>query len=102
VDETMKASHLLRYSTLKQLLADFVDREQKEYTALREIMVVGIKYVDDSLRSTKFIQQEDTTNSKHKSQAQTIFSTPNMASYNISRATSLFETYNPGVDPPSA
>jgi hypothetical protein len=35
VDETMKASHLLRYSTLKQQGgesgADFVDRKQREY-----------------------------------------------------------------------
>jgi hypothetical protein len=47
VDETMKASHLLRYSTLKQQEgesgADFVNREQREYTALREM---GIN-VDD-------------------------------------------------------
>ena len=97
VDETMKASHLLRYSTLRQQEgesgADFVDREQREYTALREM---GIN-VDDSLRLTKFIQQ-DTTNSKHKSLAQTIFTTPNMT---LSRATSLFETYHPG-DQPSA
>jgi hypothetical protein len=49
--------------------------------------------VDDSLRLTKFIQQ-DTTNSKHKSLlAQTIFTTPNMT---LSRATSLFvDTYHP-------
>jgi hypothetical protein len=91
VDETMKASHLLRYSTLKQQEgesgADFVDREQREYTALREI---GIN-VDDSLRLTKFIQQ-DTINLKHKLLAQTIFTTPNIT---LSRATSLFETYNP-------
>jgi hypothetical protein len=85
VDKTMKASHLLRYSTLKQQEgesgADFVDRKQREYTALREM---GIN-VDDSLRLTKFIQQE-TTNSKHKSLAQTIFTTPNMT---LSLATSL-------------
>jgi hypothetical protein len=68
--------------------AEFVDREQKEFIALREM---GIN-VDDSLRLTKFIQQ-DTTNSKHKSLAQTIFSTPNMT---FSCATSLFETYHPG------
>ena len=37
--------------------AEFVDREQKEFLALREM---GIN-VDDSLRLTKFIQQ-DTTN----------------------------------------
>jgi hypothetical protein len=93
-DKTMKASsHLLRYSTLKQLEgksgANFVDREQKEYTVLREM---GIR-IDDSLRLTKFIQQ-DTTNSKHKSLAQTIFTTPNMT---LSRATSLFKTYHPGL-----
>ncbi len=97
VDETMKASHLLRYSTLKQNEgesgADFVDREQKEYLALRDM---GIN-VDDSLRLTKFIQQ-DTTNSKHKSLAQTIFTTPNMT---LSRATSLFETYHPGDQQPA-
>jgi hypothetical protein len=91
VDETMKASHLLRYSTLKQQEgesgADFVDREQREYTALREM---GIN-VDDSLRLTKCIQH-DTTNSKYKSLAQTIFTTPNMT---LSPATSLFETYHP-------
>jgi hypothetical protein len=44
---------------------------------------------------TKFIQQ-DTTNSKHKSLAQTIFTTPNMT---LSLATSLFETYHPGEQP---
>jgi hypothetical protein len=92
VDETMKASHLLRYSSLKQQEgesgADFVDREQRGYTALPEM---GIN-IDDSLRLTKFIQQ-DTTNSKHKSLAQTVYATPNMT---LSRATSLFETYHPG------
>jgi hypothetical protein len=98
VDETMKASHLLRYSSLKQQEgesgAEFVDREQREFTALREM---GIN-MDDSLRLTKFIQQE-TTNSKHKSLAQTIFTTPNMT---LSRATSLFETYHPGGDSSTA
>jgi hypothetical protein len=93
VDETVKASHLLRYSTLKQQEgesgADFVDREQKEFVALRDM---GIN-VDDSLRLTKFIQQ-DTTNSRHKSLAQTIYTTPNMT---LSRATSLFETYHPSA-----
>jgi hypothetical protein len=74
--------------------SDFVDREQREFSALRDM---GIN-VDDSLRLTKFIQQ-DTTNSKHKSLAQTIFSTPNMT---ISGATALFETYHPRGDPPSA
>jgi hypothetical protein len=92
MDDMVKASHLLRYSTLKQNEgesgADFVDRAQKEFLALREM---GIN-VDDSLRLTKFIQQ-DRTNSKHKSLAQTIFTTPNMT---LSRATSLFETYHPG------
>jgi hypothetical protein len=71
-----------------------MDREQKEYTALREM---GIN-VDDSLRLTKFIQH-DTTNSKYKSLAQTIFTTPNMT---LSRATFLFETYHPGEQPPPA
>jgi hypothetical protein len=73
----VKASHLLRYSTLKQKEgesgADFVDWEKKEFIALREM---GIN-VDDSLRLTKFIQQ-DTTNSKPKSLAQTVFTTPKM------------------------
>jgi hypothetical protein len=91
IDDMVKASHLLRYPNLKQNEgesgADFVDREQKEFLALRE---KGIN-VDDSLRLTKFIQQ-DTTHSKHKSLAQTIFTTPNMT---LSRATSLFETYHP-------
>jgi hypothetical protein len=36
--------------------------------------------VDDSLRLTKFIQQY-TTNSKHNSLAQTIFTTPNICLY---------------------
>jgi hypothetical protein len=91
VDAMVNASHLLRYLSLKQLEtetgAEFVDREQNEPFALREM---GIN-VDDSLRLTKFIQQ-DTTNSKHKSLAQTIFSTPNMT---FSRATSLFELITP-------
>ena len=55
VDAMVKASHLLRYSSLKQLEtetgAEFVDREQKEFIALREM---GIN-VDDSLRLTKFV-----------------------------------------------
>jgi hypothetical protein len=97
VDDMVKASHLLRYSQLKQLEtetgAEFVDRENKEYTALREM---GVN-VDDSLRLTKFIQQ-NTTNSKHKSLAQSIFTTPNMT---LSRATSLFETYHPVDQPPA-
>ena len=98
VDDMVKASHLLRYSQLKQLEtetgAEFVDRENKEYTALREM---GVN-VDDSLRLTKFIQQ-DTTNSKHKSLAQSIYTTPNMT---LSRATSLFETYHPGTQQQTA
>ena len=92
IDEMVKASHLLHYHSLKQQEsetgAEFVDREQKEFLALRDM---GIN-VDDSLRLTKFIQQK-TTNERHKSLAQTIFSTPNMT---LSRATSLFETYAPG------
>jgi hypothetical protein len=63
VDETMKASHLLRYSTLKQQEgesgADFVDREQRENTALREM---GIN-VDDSLRLTKLFSRKQQTQS---------------------------------------
>jgi hypothetical protein len=51
----VKAGHLLRYSNLKQNEgesgADFVDREQKEFLALREM---GI-HVNDSLLLTKFI-----------------------------------------------
>jgi hypothetical protein len=81
VDEKMKASHLLQYSTRKQ--------EEGES---------GADFVDDLLRLTKFIQQ-DTTNSKHKSLAQTIFTTPNMT---LSRTTSLFETYHPGTSSSSA
>ena len=84
-----KAHHLLQYHALKQLDsetgADFVDREQKEYLALQQM---GIN-VDDSLRLTKFIQQ-NTNNLKHQSLAQTIFTTPNMT---LNKATSLFETY---------
>lgn len=91
IDEIAKASHLLHYHSLKQKEgesgAEFVDREQREYLALREM---GIN-VDDSLRLTKFIQQ-DTTNSKHRSLAQTIYSTPAMT---LNRATSLFENYQP-------
>jgi hypothetical protein len=74
IDDIVKAAHLLRYSNLKQNEgesgADFVDREQKEFFALREM---GTN-VNDSLLLTKFIQQ-DTTNSKHKSLAQTVFTT---------------------------
>ena len=70
VDEVAKASHLLQYYSLKQQEAetgaDFVDREAREFNSLRDM---GVN-VDDSLRLTKFIQQ-DTANSKHKSLAQT-------------------------------
>jgi hypothetical protein len=97
VDEMTKASHLLRYHSLRQADnesgADFVDREQKEYLALREM---GIN-VDDSLRLTKFIQP-GTTNQKHKSLAQTIFTTPDMT---LRRATSLFESWQPEEAAPS-
>lgn len=97
VDELTKASQLLRYHSLRQNEgesgADFVDREQKEYLTLREM---GVN-VDDSLRLTKFIQQ-GTTNQKHKSLAQTIFTTPNMT---LNRATSLFETWQPEETTPS-
>lgn len=92
ISDTAKAAHLLRYSALTQLEgesgADFVDREQRAFIALQEM---GVN-VDDSLRLTKFIQQ-DSTNSKHKALAHTIFTTPNMT---LNRATSLFETYLPG------
>ena len=91
VDEMSKAAHLLHYHSLKQLEgesgAEFVDQEQRENLALQQM---GIN-VDDSLRLTKFMQQ-GTTNSKHRSLAQTIFSTPNMT---LGKATSLFETYTP-------
>jgi hypothetical protein len=98
ISDTAKAAHLLRYSALTQLEgesgADFVDREQRAFIALQDM---GIN-VDDSLRLTKFIQQ-DCTNSKHKSLAQTIFTTPDMT---LSRATSLFETYHPSASSSSA
>jgi hypothetical protein len=48
--------------------ADFVDREQRAYIALQDM---GVN-VDDSLRLTKFIQQ-DLTNSKHKALAHSIY-----------------------------
>ena len=51
--------------------------------------------IDDSIRLTKFIQQ-DTTNTKHKQLAQTIVTTPNMT---LGRAASLFETNNPPSGP---
>ena len=54
--------------------------------------------IDDSIRFTKFIQQ-DATNTKHKQLAQTIFTTPNMT---LGRAASLFETYNPPSGPAAA
>ena len=92
VNDAAKAAQLLRYSALVQLEgesgADFVDREQRAYIALQDM---GVN-VDDSLRLTKFIQQ-DSTNSKHKALAHSIFTTPNMT---LNRATSLFETYLPG------
>jgi hypothetical protein len=92
VDEVVKASHLLQYYNLKQQEsesgADFVDREAREFNSLRDM---GVN-VDDSMRLTKFIQQA-TTNSRHKSLAQTLFTTPNIT---LNRATSLFETYAPG------
>ena len=92
VNDAAKAAQLLRYSSLVQLEgesgADFVDREQRAYVALQDM---GVN-VDDSLRLTKFIQQ-DSTNSKHKALAHSIFTTPNMT---LNRATSLFETYLPG------
>ena len=92
VDEVAKASHLLQYYQLRQQEAesgaDFVDREAREYNSLRDM---GVN-IDDSLRLTKFIQQ-DTANSKHKSLAQTLYTTPNIT---LNRATSLFETYAPG------
>ena len=98
ISDTAKAAHLLRYSALTQLEgesgADFVDREQRAFTALQEMGVA----VDDSLRLTKFIQQ-DSTNSKHKALAHSIFTTPNMT---LSRATSLFETYHPASSSSSA
>jgi hypothetical protein len=92
----VKASHLLRYSSLRQLEtetgAEFVGREQKEFIALRE---VGIN-VDDSLRLTKFIQQH-TTNSKHKSLTQTIFFN---SKHDIFTYYFFFETYHPGEQTP--
>ena len=54
--------------------------------------------IDDSIRLTKFILQ-DTTNTKHKQLAQTIFTKPNMT---LGRAASLFETYNPPSGPAAA
>jgi hypothetical protein len=55
IDDMVKASHLLRYSNLKQNEgesgADFVGREPKDFLALREMAINE----DDSLRLTKFI-----------------------------------------------
>ena len=51
--------------------AEFVDRELREYLVLRDM---GMQ-IDDSIRLTKFIQQ-DTTNTKHKQLAQTILRRP--------------------------
>ena len=88
VDNITKAKHMLNYHALTQNEtesgAEFVDRELREYLALREMGV----HIDNSIRLTKFIQQ-DTTNAKHKQLAQTIFTTPNMT---LGRAASLFET----------
>ena len=82
---------MLNYHALTQSesesSAEFVNRELREYLALRDM---GVQ-IDDSICLTKFIQQ-DTTNTKHKQLAQTIFTTPNMT---LGRAASFFETYNP-------
>ena len=91
----MKSKHMLNYHALTQGESEsgpeFVNCELREYLALRDMGV----HIDDSIRLTKFIQQ-DTTNSKHKQLAQTIFTTPNMT---LGRAASLFETYNPPSGP---
>ena len=91
VDDITKAKHMLNYHELTQgeseYGAEFVDRELREYLALWDM---GIQ-IDDSICLTKFIRQ-DTTTTKHKQLAQTIFTTPNMT---LGRAASLFETYNP-------
>ena len=95
VDDITKAKHILNYHALTQgeceSGANFVDREMREYLAIRGM---GVQ-IDDSIRLTRFIQQ-DTTNTKHKQLAQTIFTTPNMT---LGRAASLFETYNPPSGP---
>ena len=89
---------MLNYNVLTQgeseSDAEFVDRELREYLALRDM---GVQ-IDDSICLMKFIQQ-DTTNTKHKQLAQTIFTTPNMT---LGRAASLFETYNPPSGPAAA
>ena len=54
--------------------------------------------IDDFICLTKIILQ-DTTNTKHKQLAQTIFTKPNMT---LGRAASLFETYNPPSGPAAA
>ena len=51
--------------------------------------------IDDSIRLTKFMHQ-NTTNTKHKQLAHTIFTTPNMT---LGHVASLFETYNPPSGP---
>ena len=90
--------HTLNYHALTQCEsesgAEFVDRELREYLASRDM---GVQ-IDDFIRLTKFVQQ-DTTNTKHKQLAQTIFTTPNMT---LGRAASLFETYNPPSGPAAA
>ena len=94
-DDITKAKHMLIYHALTQgeskSGAEFVDCELREYLTLRDM---GVQ-IDDSIRLTKFIQQ-DTTNTKHKQLAQAIFTTPNMT---LGRAASLFETYNPPSGP---
>jgi hypothetical protein len=91
VDETAKSQQLLRYHSMKQnedeTGSDFVDREQKAFLGLRDM---GVN-IDDTMRLTKFIQQ-DTTNSKYRQLAQTIYTTPAM---NLTKAQSLFEAYQP-------
>ena len=98
VDDITKAKHTLNYHALTQgeskSGAEFVDRELLEYLVLRDM---GVR-IDDSIRLTQFIQQ-DTTNTKHKQLAQTIFTMPNMT---LGRAASLFETYNPPSGPAAA
>ena len=65
VDDITKAKHMLNYHALTQgeseSGAEFLDRELREYLALRDM---GVQ-IDDSIRLTKFIHQ-DTTNTKHK------------------------------------
>jgi hypothetical protein len=92
VDETMKASDLLRYSTLKQQEgesgADFVDREQRIYTALREM---GIN-VDDSLRYYQIYSA-----GYNKLKEQVIGSDYfHYSQYDSLSCDFTFETYNPG------